>query len=176
MEEVLDSVKHARLIANMAHIAETANVPQHMIRRSSKPYLSKAEMEWLVHFRAYQEKGQGMVLSGMQSIAPDLKMMAIAAALIRNFIDARVMPIGQVISLMEDDEMPSPTVLLIPNLYAQSVGKSLPDWKVQHVYDLLIQRVVAQKPTVAYVENFDLLGSVYGPLFAQHLQQHYKLA
>lgn len=176
VEDVLDAVKHQRLIANLPHIAETANVPQHMIRQTSKPYLTASETEWLVHFRAYQAKGQGLVMTGMQSIAPDMKMMAMAAALIRNFIDARVMPLGQVINLVEDGEMPSPSVLLIPNLYVQTVGKALSDWKVQHVYDLLLQRIVAQKPTVVYVENFDLLSNVYGPLFAQHLQQHYKLA
>jgi hypothetical protein len=173
---ILDKVKHRRLIDNLPHIAETANVPQHMIKCSSKPYLTASELEWLANFRVYQDKGQGLVLTGMQSIAPDTKMMALAAALIRNFVDARVMSLGQVIGLMEDNEMPAPTVLLIPNLFAQSVGKALPDWKVQHVYDLLLQRVVAQKPTVAYVENFDALANVYGPPFAQHLQQHYKLA
>lgn len=173
--EVLDPVRHQRLIANLPHVAETANVPQHMIRQSSKPYLAKEELDWLLNFRTYREKGQGLVITGVQSIAPDMKMMAIAGALLRNFIDARVMPLLQVIQACESDEMPAPSVLLIPNLFVRSVGKAQPDWKVQMVYDLLLQRVVAQKPTVAYVEDFAGLEQTYGVLFGQHLQHHYKL-
>lgn len=172
---ILDRKVHARLIADLQGVAEVAGVPPYMITKSAKDYVSEEELEWIMNFRSYRARGHGLVITGVQSIAPDTKLMAIAGALLRNFIDARVVPIGTLVEALEDGEVIDPTVLLVPNLFVRSVGKALPDWKVQQLYDLLLSRVVGGRPTVVCVEDLDALSQIYGRLFHQHLLHHYKV-
>jgi hypothetical protein len=104
----------------------------------------------------------------------ETRCMAITGTLVRHFIDARMMTLNAVIanpSMAED-----PTVLVIPNLYMMSFGKQLTAWQMQTIYDVLLARLTANKPTVVCVENMEGLRAAYGPLFADHLEQHFKLA
>lgn len=171
---VIDKDKHARLLQDLDHICETANITKAMIYRSATEFLQPVELDWLQNFYAYRDAGENLLLVGKHTPGPDTKMMAIAAALLRNFIDARVIPLNTLISACEKGDPPDPTVLLIPNLYVWSEGKALPAWKIQSVYDLLLQRLTMGKPVVAYVEELAPMEKSYGQVFAQHLADHYR--
>ena len=58
---------------------------------------------------------------------------------------------------------------MIPNLYLCSLGKTLPAWKIQTLFDLLLSRYTAGHLTVFYVEDMQALAQDYGPMFAGHL-------
>lgn len=174
MDTVLDNVRHARLLADLANICETANIPKSMIHQSAKEHCGPVEIDWLVNFNQYKEKGIGLLMTGLVPML-DTRMMAITAALLRNFIDARMLPLNSVLDDKEKGELDQPTVLVIPNLFLRSFGKSLPAWKVQILYDVLLGRLVANKPTVVYVEDMSALEKEYGQVFVQHLHGHYKL-
>lgn len=172
---ILDPQRHARLLADIEGIAKTANIPVTMVHQSAKPYLSAEELDWLRHFNAYREQGvAGLLMTGTPAVPVDTKLMAMVGALLRNFVDARLMPLNSVLSAAEESSMPEPTVLAIPNLFVRSVGKSLPDWKVQTVYDVLLQRLTTGKPSLLYVESMKDLQAVYGSVFHRHLTSNYK--
>lgn len=164
----INSTEHGRIIADMERVSLIAGVQERFVKQSMSEYCSPEEIDWVKQFNKYRTEGvPGLVLEGVHN--PDTRCQAIAGAFIRNFIDARVMPLNQVLELQEGGAMPSPTVLLIPNLFMVSVMKNVPVWKVQIVYDLLLQRSVQNKPSVAYVENLGDLKKTYGVPFGDFL-------
>jgi hypothetical protein len=172
---VLDKDTHARLLQDLDSVCEIANIPKYLIHQSAKTVCNDDELEWVRNFASYRETGKGMVIVGDTNIGPDMRLMAMTAALLRNFIDARVMPLNGVLEMAESGDVTGPTVLMIPNLYVNSFGKQLTAWKVQQLYDLLLSRFTQGRPTVAYVESMHGLKEAYGPQIANHLEQHFKI-
>ena len=169
MVNVLTQEHHSRIIADLGNVCTTAGVQPRFMYQSMKEHCSGLEVEWVLHFKQHLATGlPGLVLNGVDH--PDTRCQAIAAALVRNYIDARVIPLNTVLEMHENGEMVSPTVLLIPNLYVHSVGKNLPSWKVQVLYDLLLARSVQSKPTVVYVEDLKATAATYGKPFADFLE------
>jgi hypothetical protein len=166
---ILDPMVHGPLLADLAHVCETANVLPEFVRCSAKPFLTAAELRWVRYFKKHRKSGCGLVLTGKQAIPPEIKFQAIAGVLIRNYVDARVISVHTLLSLVEDDELPVPTVLLIPNLYLASQSKALPAWRLHALHDLLIQRRCSAKVTVVYVEELTKMEIAFGPVFAQHV-------
>jgi hypothetical protein len=108
-----------------------------------------------------------MILNGVKS--PDTRCQAITAALIRNYVDARVIPMNSLIENLDPGR--AATVLVIPNLYLSAMTKQMPAWRVQVMYDLLLERSIRSKPTVAYVEDLDGLKGIYGAPFRDFLDR-----
>lgn len=102
-------------------------------------------MDWLINF--HDNGRPGLVLTGPDAVR---RCMAIAAALVRNFIDARVRTVDQ----MLDDPVEA-TVLLCPNFHLIG-SKTMPGWRIQKLYDLLLERYTRDLPTVVWVDS--LLG------------------
>jgi hypothetical protein len=168
MNPVLNKEVHAGLLADLDGISETAGVQPRFLRSSMTEYCGAAETDWVTHFKQYRADGvPGLMLDGVQK--PDTRCQAITAALLRNFIDARVMPLNQVLELQKTGDMPLPSVLVIPNLYILLPGKGLPPWQVQAIYDVLLHRAVRSAPTVVYVQDKDEMAKVYGIPFADFL-------
>ncbi len=166
---VLDPVKHSRLIADLARVCETANVLPEFVRHSAKPFLTAPELEWLQKLHEHRKAGRGLVLTGKQAVPPEIKFQAMAGVLLRWFIDARVIPVHTLLSLVGDNELPVPSVLLVPNLFLVSQSKVFPAWRLHQLHDLLIHRRCSGKPTVVYVEDLLKMEQAFGQAFAQHL-------
>lgn len=179
MTSILDPVRHERLIANLDNYCETANVPPKYVHQSMKALLpaDAPEIEWVTRFNHYRREGVGGLLFIGKVKAPtvDERMMAMTGALLRNYLDARIVPLNTLLSVQEDGGSLDPTVMMIPNLFiAGAAGKTLPAWKAQQVYDVLLARLTQSKPTVLYVEDMAALALQYGSVFAGHLNTHYK--
>lgn len=173
---ILDKDRHKRLIEDMPHVCATANVPQHFVHQSMKGVATESDIDWVVNFNAYRSKGlAGLALVGVKS--PETRMMAICGALLRNFIDARVLPLNTLLALHEKGVLADPTVMFIPNLYLRSAtgSQGLPQWKVHTIYDILLNRFSSGKTTVVFAEDMDALGMAYGQVFKEHLTQNYKV-
>lgn len=168
---ILDPVHHQRLIQDMQHVCQTANVPPIYVHQSMRGVCTPTEISWVQNFRSHQAMGTGLMLLGSES--PEARIMSIAGALLRNYIDARVLSVTNLLSMRESASLPDCTVMLVPNLYLRASGKGLPAWKVQLLYDTLLSRMASGKPTVVYVEDIDALASEFGRVFADHLNQHY---
>lgn len=164
---MLDTVEHARLIADLPHVCSIAGVQPKFLHESMTHHCGTNEVDWVKNFWKYTEEGcPGLVLSGTR---PDTRCQAIGAALVRNFIDARVVPLNSLLDHLQAGDVPSPTVLLIPNLFTVALHKAVPAWRVQMVYDLLLERSTHGKPTVVYIENMKQMTLVYGAVFADFL-------
>jgi len=171
---MLDRQRHARLIADFENVCAVAGLQGRFLQESMKTYCSPEEVEWVSNFRTNMREGStGLVLEGISR--PDTRCQAICAAFVRNYIDARVVPLNTVLEAYEEDKLGNPTVLLIPNLYVHSAQKNMLDWKVQTLYDLLLQRSVNNRATVLYVENMSGLQKAYGLPFADFLSGFLKI-
>lgn len=170
---MISQTTHKRFLDDLDHICAVANVPKSMVFKSAKDFCAKTEIDWLLNFPRYEREGKNLCLVGMHSPSPETKMMAMACTLLRNHLDARVLPLNTVLHLIADGFPPDPHILLIPNLYIRQGGKTLPSWQMQQVYDLLLARLVAGKPTIIYVEDMNALGMEYGSVLSQHIKDHY---
>lgn len=175
MSEVLDPVEHHRLIADIEGVCSTANVQQIYVRQSMSKFCTPTEVQWVGNFRENRAKGLGGLL--LTGVLGD-RYQAITGALIRNFIDARVVSVNQLVAASNSQgknavEIPDPTVLVIPNLFVSSHGKAMTSWQIQSLYDILLGRLTANRPTVAYVESLAGVADAYGVVFAEHLTTHF---
>ena len=165
---ILDPNVHARLIADAAHICEVAGVQQRYLGESMKSFCDVGEVDWVLNFKRYEAQGiPGLLIDGL--VNPIVRCQAIAAALLRNFTDARVMPLNAVTELVRSDDMPVPHVLLIPNFHVSVGGESPVAWKTSLIFDLLLQRAALNKPTVLYVQNWKKMTTEYGPAITSFL-------
>jgi hypothetical protein len=156
---ILDPKKHERLIAGMDDVVYRSGVSRRFIESTAVDHCGKAELEWLIHF--HDQGLPGLKLLGPRSIE---RCMALGGALIRNWIDARVRTLDQML-----DDPADATVLICPNFYLAHAGKSMPAWRTQKLYDLLITRFQADQPTVLWVES-DLGLKDYGQAMYDLLQ------
>lgn len=171
---VLNAKEHARLIADQDHVCLVAGVQKRFLQTSMTEFCSEHEVEWVRNFHQHQEEGiLGLMLEGV--LKPDTRCQAIAAALVRNYIDARVVPVNTLLDMVSNGSVISPTVLLIPNLFVQATTKTLPAWRVQTLYDLLLNRSTQGKPSVVYVENVIGLAAAYGNPFRDFLDGFCKV-
>lgn len=170
-KSVLDAVRHKRLIEDFQHICAVAHVPGKYVRESMIGYCDSAEVDWVANFRLYRHTHPGLLITGKANA--EERCMAIVGALLRNFIDARLVTLSQLLEAHEEGRVPNPTVMVIPNLFMQTVGgKTLPAWQLAVVYDILVSRWADNNPTVVAVENFSAMQQAYGLSFAQHLQNY----
>lgn len=167
---ILDPARHARLLADIDHICSVARVPRLYVETSMKQHCDAAEIEYVVNFRLYRTSMAGLVIA--EQVNPDTRCMAICGALVRNFIDARVYSVTDVLEAVQGQDVPEPTVMIIPNLYVPS----LPKWKSSLLYDVLLRRLAGSLPTVVAVESMMALRKDYGETFFQHLTGHYKFS
>jgi len=172
---VLDKTVHARLIGNLDYISQVARVPAYMIHKSAKPYLSHEEVDWLAHYRKNKVSGTaGLCLMGEGQNA-EIKFMAMAGALIRNFIDARVSTLASMYDESGSFAPPNPTVLLIPTFCVAFDGKPLASWQLQQVYSMLVDRLAAGKLTVLYVVDWKTLKAQYGASMVEFIQNNFTI-
>ncbi len=166
---VLDPVRHLRLIADMDHIAGVAGVHPSFIKYSMIPYCDSTEVDYVMNFRLYRDTFSGLLLLGKDDA--DDRCNSICGALVRNFIDARVVTLTTVLDCAEAYNTPDPTVLIVPNFYMSSYGKTLPSWKVAVIYDVLLQRAAENKPTILAMDSFAAMKQSYGSSIASHLRK-----
>lgn len=176
METILDKEVHARLIADIDHICGTASIDPRFVHKSMVGTCGAGEIDWVRNFRKYRSEGvAGLAMVGVDNENERQRLMC--GALLRNFIDARVVPLNQLLILARKDSLPEPTVLLIPNLFIKPVGpgKQFYASQLQILHDVLVARQGQDKPTVVYVEDMDGMRAAYGAPIADLIEQHYKI-
>ena len=168
--KVIDTDFHSRLIADKDHLCEVAGLQPKYLMESMTKYCKETEVDWVRKFPQYRAEGlPGLILTKVEN--PDTRCQAICGALIRNYVDARVIPVNTMMDMHDagHGDAITPTVVLIPNMFVTVSGKSVPAWKVQILYDMLLARSVQSKPTVAYVEDMTTLMAQFGKPFADFL-------
>jgi len=172
---VLNPMLHATLMQRIEEICQTANIQQLYVHRSAKDFCGEDELLWLRDYEFLRSTGHGgLILVGAPK--PEERCQAITACLLRNEVDARITSLSSLLEAKEAiNELPNPTVMVIPNLFVNTQGKPLTGWQIQRLYDLFLMRLTSNRPVVAYVESMGKLEDTYGSLFAEHLRSHFTL-
>ncbi len=170
-EGALNEDIHARLILDLDRIAQVAGIPRHFIWTGlCNTCGHPKEIDYVWHFRQWRHKEIGGVAYTGQKFRPSIpaRMSAIAGTLIRNFVDARVKMLDDV--LTGDDSGSSPTALLIPDFCLK--GSRIPK-NGTVMTGILFSRFNQGLQTVVHVEDMDHLETCFGQSVRQHITDHF---
>lgn len=175
---VLDPEYHARLIADIESVAKKSGVPMAMLLQSCEGICSEEEVAFVKGLRTHAADGvYGLLYTGAPKAGKtpiNMRMMALAAAMLRNYIDARVITVQDVLAQLKKGTPPEPTVLLVPNFFiGKEQGGSIPAWQSSELLSLLMNRQALDMQTFLYVEDLDLMAAQYGEIFKQHLTTNF---
>lgn len=169
---------HARLVADLDSFARDAGIQPRWIYEPM-PDMPDAVETYLRRFKHHAAEGCAGLCFTKQSglpLPPDQYMSAVAGFLVRNFVRARVMPLGSVIDAHASDTMPQLTALLIPNFfYPASEGGTVASWHVSALHDLLIARQVAGQQTIIFASDLTLLRKEYGLAFGDLIDANFSV-
>lgn len=167
---------HERLVADLDNFARDAGIQPRWIYEPM-PDMPEAISTYLRRFKHHSSEGiAGLCLTKKSKLPmpPDQYMSAIAGFLVRNFIRARVMPLGSVIDAHASDTLPELTALLIPNFfYPASEGGTVASWHVSALHDLLVSRQVSGQQTIIFASDLALLRKEYGLAFGDLLDANF---
>lgn len=169
---LIDEATHEMLLADLSHWSRQAGIPEGFVFSSLTKYCDKkAELDYVASLMDPDEEVIGMMYLGKVGGASiNDRMMAIAGVCLRNYINAKVMTVQDVIQSLKDNSMPSPSVLLIPNFFLSTKGgKHVADWQVSSLLGMLYKRQQEGKQTVLYISNQKDMASEYGDSFTQHM-------
>lgn len=175
--KVLDPEIHGRLVKEIESVARRAGIPIPTVWTSMKEACSAEEIDYVRELRKKTALGSlGLIYVGPQKAGNPIsyRMSLVAAACVRNYINAQVMVVTEAIKQTQDGSMPSPTVLLIPNFYANA-DMGTPLWRSGLLLDMLLSREQEGLQTFLYVYNMAALKNEYGPTFVEHLKRFEKI-
>ena len=171
---VLDKEVHARLVADIDRYARDANIQKRWVYTPLAETCGADEIDWVRRFKFHTSEGSaGLCYVGKTpAFNMETRMAAIAGALTRNFIFARLMTLNEF--LMEsanDGDIPDMSCLLVPNFF---VEKGQPSWRTAALLDVLIARHTAGLQTVLYVADLIAMGKDYGNALPRHIEHLYQ--
>lgn len=172
---LLDPAVHRKLVENMDRICAQARIPAMYVHTCPlSKFCDEADIHWVREFHKWTDRNiAGMAYSGAITRVED-RMLSIAGALVRNYIDAKVMTVQEAINTTKDDEAPMCSALLIPNFYLpRDAGGRIPEWQVSILSGLLMTRFSRGLQTVVYVADHDKMIRDYGEMTASHIANHY---
>lgn len=176
--KLLKREQHGRLVDDLVRIAAQAGVPASALDRSMVDSgCSPEETEWVVHYHAHlagDEPG-GLILQGNFKPAPVLRMHAMAAAFLRNYMDARVVSLATLTA--DDAEDVNPRVMLVPDFFQDSTtgGAALPHYKFARLHGLLLERFSARRGSILHIDSMAGLRAAYGKSFSDFLLENWKI-
>jgi hypothetical protein len=162
---VLDKEIHGRLVQNLEHYAKDAGIMPFWVWTKLSDTCGPDELDYARQFNIHRAKGltQGLCyLRATTKADPVDHMFALAGALVRNFIRARVMTLSKVIEHINGGGVDA-TALLIPNFcLSKQEGGNIHQWQAQVMNDLLMQRAQEGNQTILYATSLDDIKNAYG--------------
>jgi len=172
--KVLDPIVHARLVADIESVAQDAGIQPSWIWTPMSKNCTDDEVQWVRRFRHHTAEGSAGLAFVGRDLEPENRMAAIAGALTRNFINAKVMTLGQVVDYAKDSVLPGVSCLLIPNFFIEkSHGGGIASWQVSLLLDVLVDRQAKGLQTVIYVSDLSALGAEYGKALLRHVENNF---
>jgi hypothetical protein len=122
---MLDPNVHHRLVADIERYARAARITPEWIWRPITDVCSAEETAWARQFRFHQGEGRSGLIYVGRDPCPQIedRLAAIAGALIRNFIDARVLTLLHLLDAIHDGEIPEFACLLVPTSSSRRAAK-----------------------------------------------------
>lgn len=172
---VLSPSVHSRLVQNMEHFARRANINEtHVLYKMSKFSCTKPEIDYVKSLKRQVADGNyGLVYLGKETKPVLTRMMAVAGACLRNFVDAKVVVMQELLKDLKAGSPPDVSVLLIPNFFInRSEGGKIAEWDIPELLGLLYTRMAKGQQTFVYVSDFEALVKAYGEPMAMHLKHN----
>lgn len=168
---------HERLIVDLADVCADAQItPDFVLTPLKQNVGTEHEISYIRQFKTQRGKG----VSGLAFIGRDptpsieTRMSAMAGALVRNFVRARVMTVGELIDTVQAEGTPTHTALLVPNFFVEeSLGGKQPSWRVSMLLDVLLHRHQLGLQTIIYVSDMATMAKEYGKMFTNHVTAHF---
>lgn len=170
----LDPEHHAVFVKRIDEFAATAHIPVQYILDPMTKHCTAEDIDWMKTYRKHTREGKyGLCYFGKQTRPVLPRMMSITGAALRNFIDARVLPVQQLLELARQNDVPEPQLLLIPNFYID--GSQPIAGTGQVLSSLLIDRMATSQQTVIYVESLTKMEDAYGTWITAHITDNFDL-
>lgn len=154
----LDPGYHAALLLRVDSFCRQAGVPAKYLCSPRDPRITEAEDFWLTNYYKNIDKG----LFGIAYVAvPDafVRMQMIAAALLRNYEDAKVRVAEDIVAAQRNGGV-SATVLCIPDFCISSSPPSA--HAVNVLRSVVLARFSAGEHTLIAVDDLGFVKKVYG--------------
>lgn len=172
---VLDPAVHEPLVRGLDKYAKLAGIHRAWVWRPLSSSVGPEEVEWVRDYHLMGDRGiQGILYVGGgvpgKGATTGIRMQALAGALVRNFVDARVRTVDSLVDPEGDPSDRTCSALLIPDLL---VGGSHSGWVVASISSLLVERQAAGRQTVVYVSTLKGAQESYGRDVINLIRAHY---
>ncbi len=158
---------HAELLKDIAVYARLAGIRQEWIWEPLEGRVGPKERKWVAHFRGHRDRGSSGIL--WLGAPPSQQMPAVVGALTRNFIDARLRTVEE---LLDDTTgAATATALFIPDFCLSDLPLT-PSVR-QTVTGVLLRRATEGRQTGLYGVSHSAILSVYGEAVAALVKESY---
>ena len=166
---------HERLIADINRISMRAGISahRHLIWTPLAANCTKREVRWMKAFHDHSVNDwMGLLYAGHYDPPVGKRFRAMVACLLRNFVDAQIMMVGEIVDRIQEGDALMCSALFIPNLFfPKNEGGWILPAQVQSLHDLLLRRQYAGKQTVVYVSGLMDLEKEWGIHFKRILSE-----
>ena len=170
---VCDKKKHRRLLLNIDEYCSIANIPPDIIHIGLGGVCSDEELE--IYKKLRRSTHYGFLYK--DTIGKDIlrKMQLITAFLLRNYQDARIFTLNNLLSHISDKKE-NPSYVLVPNFYIYDYGENnLQKWQLQILYDWLIEMEISNKRVFIYVDDMQWMAKHYGKMINDFIVSRYMV-
>lgn len=168
---VLDPEFHKPLLRAWPGIAERTGIARHWIKESMHDWCSDSAIEYMRRLNILMPEGRGGFVLSPKKVPVEDRCSVIAAACFRNYMDAKIFSLPDLLDRCKKEGVPDTTMVLVPDFFVYS--NPLSPWQVSTILTFLSQRYLRRKATVLYVRNQDELAKAYGEEIATHLSERF---
>lgn len=164
---------HLPLVRDLDRVCEVAGIPrhkQHLVWTPLSESVDDGVRTWFDRYNTPQRKG--LLLVGDAHRAHE-DMMALAGAFIRNYVDARLLPVQGLTQALMSGSAPEPTVALVPDLHSHR-GAPMADFKIALLGGWLTDVYHRDGTAVVHVSNWKQFKSAFGEDAAGHVRTRYS--
>lgn len=170
---VLDKDRHSLLVDDIDRVVGDAGIERKWLWTSMKSVCRQPVIDWVRRYQFHVHEGKtGLMVVGKSDNDAVTQMSAIAGALTRNFIHARVMTLSNVLDEVQAGGSLTMSCLLIPNFYDHADG--VPEWRRTMLYDFMLSRTLAGSQTVINASNQQGMMK-HGKAVYSHIVDHYEV-
>lgn len=173
---VLKPDVHERLVASKDDVARRAGLGlqhQHLIWEHVD--LKKVEMGWaqeVVRSRRllapWPRQEIGLCFQKKQ-VDAETTMLRLTALLVRNFVDARLMPVNILLAEHKSEGVIDASALMIPDLAVSAYLETMAKWDLARLQEIVRERALMRMPTCVFIDGDIALLRAKAPLLAEML-------
>ena len=168
-DQIIDPEYHQQLLADLPALVRQAGITEKYVWHSMHKYCTSDEVDYIMGIKQ-EDSPLGLYYVGKFKTPVIERMMSMAGACLRNYLNAKVMTVYDILECLKEGTMPSPTVLLIPDFFE---GGSVPEWKRTGLLSMLYKREQQGRKTILYVANKKELCKEYGQPFMDHIENKF---